>query len=187
VSSLCNIQDEQYQQQENNHMKKLLLGLFGVAMVAGSVLGSSLNFTAAPNATTSLLTGSAKVSQFILTSGATNANTLSFFDTAGTNTVYTNASYVTVQTVQMQITNTYTNWFGVVTNQPPYPAIVDTLVTNAPSTNSFPLRLTAYVPTNGTITISGVNYYFTSGVLVTNVTTAGTGGTANITLTFSQP
>ena len=161
-------------------MKKLLI-VASALLVALNVVAETKTLFVTTSGYSNVLSGPVKITQFVLTSSATNYATLRFYDAPGNSTIYTNPATIDVQTYATNLITTYTNFFGV-TNSITNLVIVDIARTNVATTNTYDVRMVATVPTNTTQVIDGVNYYFQNGVLVSNIA----GGYANFTITYQK-
>jgi len=127
------------------------------ANVSASITGASYGMLlSAPNVS----------SQFTFANATTNGTLISLYDSATTNFVVTNASWITTTYTQASITNIYTNYFGVLTTNI-YTALVTGSVTNAAATNTITGMLSVYVPATSTTVLDGT-YRFNNGILVSN-------------------
>lgn len=120
-----------------------------------------------------------KITQINITATSTNAPILRIYDSPTTNIYYTNAAYSQDASYATNYIQYYTNFFGQ-TNWTTNLAVVHYTVSNAATTNVYPLRFTAVAPTNTTVSFDGVNYNFINGVFATN---AGVGH-STVTITY---
>lgn len=162
---------------------KYILSLAMLIAFTSMVEATSISVSIPANGKAMAITNGAKITQWILTTAASQTNnaTISAFDAPSTNLFYTNDSFITLVPSQSQITNIYTNYFGVLTTNV-FPAIVDSPVTNLSSTNYFPARFVATVVSNSSSTFGGVNYYFNYGVALSNASPNAT----TVTITYQQ-
>ncbi len=168
-------------------MKNLFKIVSGVALVATlfvtDVQASGVSQTIAAAGWTNvvgIIPGlSAKISSFTLISAPNTAAVLKFYDTptyTSNNTNYgaqfvTNAGYAYYTQYPSNVVTTYTNYYGV-TNNLTNLTLITVSNWTAAATNTLQPKLTINGLTNLAISVSDVNFYFTSGVWVTN---AGTG------------
>lgn len=169
-------------------MKKLILSLLAVGLLVGSSNAASTTFTLAAAAFTNACNSTlgvvapVKISQVMVTSAANNTCTLFFLDCPTNILTYTNAAYTNILTYATNYITTYTNYYGVTTSLT-NKSLVD--VTNnavAAAAFSYNTEFTVTVPTNSTITFTGLNATFQNGVGVTN----SAGGAATITMVYTQ-
>lgn len=166
-------------------MKKLTYLISSLLLVGSLSYGATVSKTIPVAGFTNLLTaplsGSTKITQIIVTATTTNNAYVTLVDTPTNSLVYTNPSYVTWGSYQTNYITTYTNYYGV-TNAFTNIAMVDYYITNAASTNPYPVRVTASALTNTSSIFDGVNYYFVNGVWATNTGV----GAATVTITYQQ-
>ena len=168
-------------------MKKILLSIaVGLGLVT-SGYSTTISLQVQPGSMTNLLTiynGTAKVQQIIVSSATaiTNVSNLQFIDTttnqyaAVSTTGYTNTfEYAT------NLVTGWTNYIGTLNYQTNLATVIATN-TIPGYTNAYPVRLIATATTNTATIYSGVNYYFNSGIWITN----GGGAVANVSITFQQ-
>ena len=148
-------------------------------VTALSVSAITISQTVNPATFTNLLTlrnGSAHVSQLIVTAGAASG-TLQFVDAYTNQLWFTNAAYTNVLSQFASQTNVFTNYYNVLQTNI-YEGLVDTTNNVAGFSNALPVRVSIFVPTNGTVVIPTASYYFYNGIWLTN-----NGGTGPITAT----
>lgn len=154
-------------------MKKFLFSALMGLLLSAAMSASALSYTftvpvAGATNVPPLINGSALVKQLIVT-GTTNTTVLQVFDAPGTATSFVTPSYTNFTYYVTNYVTSYTNYYGVV-NAFTNLAEVDTNTIVPQTTNSYNVRL--YV---GGLTNSSVyngSWYFSSGVLFTNVSTA---------------
>lgn len=162
-------------------IKKALLSI-GVAVgFALSAKAATITLNVAATGYTNALSGSATITQFILTSISTNAANVSFVDSYTNSLWFTNGAYTTATSYATNYYNCYTNYFGG-TNCITNVALVDIITTNAAAGVRFPVRINATAPTNSSVAFQGVNYYFNNGVWLTNSSSS----VATVTITYQQ-
>lgn len=162
-------------------MKKFITLLF-IALLLGMVSSKAATTTILVNAgsCTNLLGFAARVTQ-VLVSAPTVTNTSVLLIDAPTNVLtFVQPAFTNVLTYATNVVNSYTNYFGVPTLITNYGALVDMPNAVAASTNLYPQRLSLAALAGTTITADNVNYYFGTGVTVTNNST----GSANVTITY---
>ena len=170
-------------------MKKSIISV-GVGIVLGlSTLVSSavsVSTTLLPGGVFSLVSAGQNVGSFdvaqvgITATTATNA-LVALIDAPSTNLTFVNAAYTNKVSYGTNYNTTWTNFYGVTqTNYAAIVALIDVTNTVAASTNSYSTRLIAGAAANSTAVFNGVNYYFHSGVLVTNQGS----GTATVVITY---
>lgn len=161
-------------------MSLISVGLF-VAKIATATTYSVL-IPAATATNLTLVPGAAKITQIIASCQGTNLSTFYIYDSPSNSFLYTNSAYSNILSYATNYVNTYTNYYGV-TNITTNLNLVDITNSVAATTNTFPLRISASIPSNSVATIfSGVNYYFTSGAWATN---SGSGA-VTLTVTYQQ-
>ena len=158
-----------------------MLGLLATSLVTVSAISATLSLTIAPNSgPTNLLApfnGAAKITQLVVTANS-NTATLYFIDTPAPIISYTNAAYTGYTRYPTNYVFSWTNFYGVV-NSTTNIALATITNTVAATTNLYPVRITAVAGTSAT-KYDNVNYYFNSGVYVTN----GSSSSAVVTVTF---
>jgi len=163
-------------------MKKLIaLILLGTVISANA---ASTTLTVAASGMSNILSsfqGNATITQVILTAPANNTASVIFVDSRTNQLSYTNAAYIGVASYVTNAITCWTNFFGS-TNCITNVALVDITNTVAAATVTYPFRITATAPTNGSYTVGGVNYYFNNGIWVTNTGS----GAATLTVTYVQ-
>jgi len=164
-------------------MKKFiaLVCLFATTTLFAETLSVTIPAGGITNTSAVALSGTIKITQFILTSTATADGLIEAYDAPGTSLIYTNPAYIDVRSYATNVITCYTNFFGIqncFTNV----ALVDVARTNVATTNTYPKRIVAAAGTNSSAVFGGVNYYFHQGILVTN-----TGpDSVTITATYQQ-
>lgn len=164
------------------YIKSLLIGAVGL-LTASHMYGATVSFTVAAGAVTNMVptNGPSTITQLIVSSPVNNTTAFSIYDSGYTNLTYTNAAYTNILSYATNYITTWTNYYGA-TNSVTNLTLVDYTNTVAATTNFFPLRISGTVPTNGTIKYDTVNYYFTTGPVITNTGA----GTATVTVTYRQ-
>jgi len=129
----------------------------------------------------SLNNGFAKITQVILSAGASNA-AVQLWDTPTNSFTFTNAAYTNMISYLTNMTFIYSNYYGgFVTNT--NTVLVDITNSVPISTNNYPLRIAlAALPNTSVSTVGGINYYFNDGVWGTNTSQ----GTETVTITYQQ-
>ena len=159
-----------------------------IALTSLSVFAFSTSMTLQPGGFTNFPTpvnGSpVKVTSVTITGSATNVANLKFIDTYTNSLVYTNGVYTNVISYATNIVSSFVNYYGVTTLNT-NAQLIDVANTVPANTNNFNIPIAVVCPTNGSISMPLVNYYFANGIWVTN-TTAGSSGPATITVTFQQ-
>jgi hypothetical protein len=166
------------------NIKNLFFSLLVTLGIVSSVQGFTLSQTFTANQFTnftSMLPGPVKVTQIILVSSSTNNSSVQFWDTPTNTQVFTNSAYTNLISYATNYVSTWTNYYGA-TNSVTNISLIDATNTVAATTNNYPLRISLAAGTNASIRADNVNYYFTSGVWVSNVST----NPATITITFQQ-
>lgn len=171
---------------------KLFKKYFSALVVAASLILSSRKGEAAstsvtiPSGTmTNLITlnnGSVKVTQIVLTSITTNAVNCYFIDTYTNWLAYTNAGYTNILTYVTNYVSVWTNYYGRTNTVTNSASLIDVAYTNAGTTNAFPIRMILSTPTNTSVRVDNVNYYFNDGIWVSN----SASGNAQVTITYQQ-
>lgn len=147
---------------------KLLLagGLFLAGLITVGAFSSTTTLN--PGSSTLLVSNSCRVTQVIITANAnTNASTLCI-DAPTNGTLYIIPGFTNFVTYGTNMLNIYTNYFGVLTTNIYTNAIVDVGQTNIQTTNSYPVRVALGAAAGSSFKADNVNYYFQSGVMVTN-------------------
>jgi len=168
----------------------LLISALAIGTLSASALSTSYTFTNGCFTNFPYLNqGGAKLTQILISSTATNGATVSFVDTGTNSLTYTVPAFTNVLTYPTNVSQVFTNYYGVVTTNIYTNALVDlsNYVASVVVTNNMPLRVN--IGTNVTSKIDGVNYYFGKGVWLTNnaVYNSGTlGGSATVTITYVQ-
>lgn len=168
-----------------NMFKKLFAGLgLATLLLAGSVHGETTNLTIAAGVYTNVFVGPGKVTQFILSPQTVNtAASIKVYDASQTTSqVFTNPAYISAGYYATNYVTNWVNFFGVA-NSSTTLALIDFTNTVAATTNSFPVRLVMTASTNGQTVIDGVNYYFNSGLCITNTTGVGL---LNVSITYQK-
>lgn len=166
-------------------MKKLSLGLILIGALVSNTFAATQAITVPSGTMTNfpISYGSVKIQQIIVTTPGTNYTTnYEFIDTPTNWLVFTNSAYSNILSYATNYVTTWTNYYGKV-NSDTNIDLVDITNAVAASTNYYPVRIIGSVPTNNaTAVLSGVNYYFVSGLWVTN---SGPGA-ATFTITYQQ-
>lgn len=155
-------------------MKKLIISLFAVAVIGVSAsFGATTSLTIAPNSTLTNLfslvpyNGAAKITQLIVTANS-NTTALVFIDTPTNRLTYTNSAYTSYTQYATNYVFSWTNFYGVV-NSTTNIALATQTNSIAATTNNYPARISVGGTTTPSV-FDNVNYYFNSGVYVTNTT-----------------
>lgn len=166
-------------------MKKYLLiaAILGATTVAFAAQKTTVITAGACSNLLTGFTGSAKVTDILISTPAATAANVKFVDSVTATNTYVSPAYTGVTTYATNVITTYTNYFGVTQNITNV-ALVDVATSVAASTNSFPIRFQANIGTNTTALFSGVDYMFVNGIWATN-TASGTGATT-VTITYQQ-
>lgn len=164
-----------------NLIKSLLVA--GLVSFAGYVNASTVSVTVTNGAMTNLIpvAGSVKISQIVASCSGTNFATFQIYDTSGTNTIYTNSAYTNTISYATNYVTVYTNYYNV-SNSFTNIALIDLSVSNAATTNFYPLRIASAIPSNSVVKFDTVNYNFVNGAWVTNLGQ----GTVILTVTYTQ-
>lgn len=163
-------------------MKKFLITLAMVAGILAQAATTSTSMTAA--ATNSVVTTGARITLLTLANAGTNTLTVKLFDAPSTNLTYALGEWSYYSNYLGNVTNTFTNAMGIITNAIYTNVMLSTSITNAATTNSFATLGTVVVPAGETIVVpytSGLQTY--RGLLITN---SAPGGTAVFTVTYSS-
>lgn len=152
-------------------------------LLIGNSFAASLSTTIASGGYSNLV-GQAqgrpvKITQIAITAPANNTASIRIHDSPTNSAYYTNASYVSDASYVTNYTTIYTNFFGVV-NTNTYNALVHYSITNAATTNLYPVRFTGSTATNTTSVFDGVNYWFINGPWATNTGS----GSVTVTVTY---
>lgn len=131
---------------------------------------------------TSLINGSLKVTQFVLTSSGTNYGTVSIYDTYTNKFLYTNAAYTNILTYATNYISVWTNYYGVTNTVTNSGSLIDVTNLVSGTTNSFPLRAVISTGTNASTTVNNPGIYFNDGIWVTN----GSGSVLSLVVTYQQ-
>lgn len=165
-------------------MKKLFVASLLIASIV-CVNAASTSTTVATTTCSNLVTlisgAPGTITSVVFTSPAASVGSAKLYDSSSTAITYTNASYTTVSSYATNYISSWTNYYGVVNNAT---NLVLMQVTNtvAASTNSVPLLLTMSAGTNTSVTYSGLNMNFQSGLAVTNTGA----GTIQVTVNYTQ-
>ena len=168
-------------------MKKLLL----IGLVAGLSYVSSFGAVGTTSVVISsggmsnmlgTATGSALVTQILLTSPANNTASIKLIDSVTNILAYTNSAYSTLGTYATNYITTYTNFFGA-TNSFTNIAIIDFSNYVASASVNYPVMATITAPTNTTIVLQAQQLYFNNAIWATNTGS----GNATLTLNYSKP
>ncbi len=161
-------------------MKKLLT-IVAAAFIAASTYAATSAASITAAGVTNMVTGALSASSFILTSPANAATRVVLYDAP--TVVLTNVvpSYITSGAYATNYITSYTNYFGVQNNFTNV-ALVHYSITNAASTNTYPILLTINAGTNETVVIADVTYNFTRGLSVSNAAL----GTASFSVVYTQ-
>lgn len=167
-------------------MKKYILGFVASIILAFSPQAQAANFATNITAGTFtnlalLINGSAKVTQFIITSTGTNYGTLSIYDSPTNSVLYTNAAYTNILTYVTNYVSVWTNYYGRTNTVTNSASLVDVTNSVAGTTNTYPLRVVESVGTNVSATVNG-SFLFQNGISVSN----GSGSTLTISATYQQ-
>jgi len=163
-----------------NIRKYIVLALLGSSIAISNA--TTVALTVNPNSYTNLITGSAIVKQVILTSQSTNSAFALLIDSANkTNLSYVTLPYTNILSYATNLPVTWVDFYGA-TNWVTNIALVDISNSVAQTTNPYPIRLSVAAPANSSATFGPINYYFGSGVMVTNTST----NTISISLTYQQ-
>lgn len=165
-------------------MKNLFKSLTVVGLlVATSLCASATSFSTNIVATGvfQFTIGSAKVTQLVISAPANNTTAIAAIDTSTNSLTNIVSAYSNTASYQTNLITTWTNYYGVVDS---FTNVAQVSYSNfvAAVTNFYPTRIAVNVGTNQTVKFDQVNYYFNSGVLVTNTGA----GTATVTITYQQ-
>lgn len=164
-------------------MKKFIKSLIGVATLCAVTLqlqAATVSISVANGTMVNILptSGTAKISQLIVSCDNTHAGSFQIYDCITNITAYTNPAYISATSYGTNWITTWTNYYGS-TNSITNIAIVDISVTNAAASNSYPLRVTSAIPTNGVIKYDNIGT-FIMGPWITNSSAA----TLTVTATY---
>lgn len=158
-------------------MKKFILSL--MLICAGSLMAAPLSTNLTATSRVNILPGGGTVSQIAITAPAGNSLSLAIFDAPGVANTNVLAAYSYNSYSVVNVTNTYTNFFGVL-NSNVFQTVLVTSNNVAASTNLYPILFQATVNTNTTAVFDFAGT-FNSGMLVTNSAAA-----AVINLTYTK-
>lgn len=160
-------------------IKGVVTGLATAALLTISVNGAVTTTHVAANSVTVLLSSAATLSQIsVVNTNGTSNSTIVFYDSgtvANTNVI---GSYSQTTNTSLNITNSWTNYFGVV-NSNVYTGLVLTTNTIAGVTNIAPIVLSYIFPSNAVTTIQ-FRTAVLNGLLATN------NASADIAITYRQ-
>ena len=159
-------------------MKKYIVSIGMLLATVAVVSAASIALSVMPNTTNTLVTGSAKVTQLMLSAGGNT--TVSFVDAPTTNLTYVVSAYTNSVSYATNIVYTYTNYWGAVTTLTNL-QLVDTTSLVAASTNSYATRAALSALASTTSKADAVNYYFVNGVQLVNGA-----GTNIVTITYQK-
>lgn len=147
-------------------MKKLILiACASVAFVTGA-LADSQSFTIGGNTQSNIFPQALKLLSLTVTT--TNANTILIYDAPG-NTITNNVgAYSNLVQYATNVSQIYTNFYGVATTNWLTNALVTTTNSVAAHTITYPLVFTQTFPSNVTVSIPNLNAMFQNGILITN-------------------
>ena len=165
-------------------MKKLLIGLFASLSISSfaAATTSVVISTASMSNMLGTATGSALVTQIILTAPANNTASIKLIDSVTNILAYTNSAYATIGSYATNYITSYTNFFGSV-NSFTNIALVDYSNYVAAATVNYPTMVTLTAATNSSIVMSAQQLYFNNGIWATNLGS----GNATLTLNYSKP
>jgi hypothetical protein len=165
-------------------MKKyfIIAALLATTVAQAAQVTTTITAGACSNLLSSF-SGSAKVTDILITTPASTATTLKIVDSPTATNSYVSPAYTGVTSYSTNVITTYTNFFGVVNNITNI-QLVDITNTVSAVTNSYPIRFQAYVGTNTSQLYSGVDYMFLNGLWATNVTSGA--GSTTVTITYQQ-
>jgi len=123
-----------------------------------------------------------KVTQVILTASTATNTSVQLWDTYTNQTLFTNAAYSNILTYVTNYVSVWTNYYGVTNTVTNKASLVDITNLVAGTTNSFNQVMVLSAPSNTTIKVDQVNYYFQNGIWITNTSS----GNAVVTITYQQ-
>lgn len=168
-------------------MKKfILIGLIAVAATFG-VKAESISTNVLGGSFINLLPvkgAYAKVNQVILTATTATNATVVFYDNYTNLTYRIQQPYTNTVSYATNIVTSWTNYFGVVNTMTNLALVDNTNNVVGLSTNTIPavMTLSTAASTSTTFDGLGVNYYFHTGIWVTNTGS----GAAAVTITYQQ-
>jgi hypothetical protein len=163
-------------------MKKSLIafGLLALGLISGDAFTTTVTLN--PGASTLAISNACRVTQVVITANAATNTSAQLIDANTNGTLYVVAGYTNTITYGTNINLIYTNFYGVLNTNILTNSIVDATQTNAPATNSFPVKIAVGASGGTSYKIDQVNYYFGNGVMVTNTATGF--GPASVTITW---
>jgi hypothetical protein len=171
-----------------NTIKYAITALVISSLLVGHLYAFSTSMTIQPGVMTNfpiVVTGALKVTQVIVSASATNVANLKFVDTLTNSLTVTNAAYTNILTYATNVTQIYTNYYGVIQTNILTNQLVDVTNTVAAATNNCNIPLSYNVATNATVTTSSAGYYFVNGLWITNAAAPGS-GPATVSITYQQ-
>lgn len=160
-------------------MKQFILSvLVASLMTFGVVAQQSASVTIPANGFTNFTINPGQLLVVGMVINSAGSNTLQFVDTPAKTLLWTNSSFVYTGTYVSNVVTTWTNYYGV-TNSYTNNALVRYSITNATTTNSWPVRLTTAATASGLQNLTPLNVAFDYGLFITN------SGPTNATVTIS--
>lgn len=163
-----------------------------ISLLTGLLLSTAIKVSAATATLTitngtmtnlvTLINGSLKVTQFVLTSAGTNYGTVSVYDTYTNRFFYTNSAYSNILTYATNYVSVWTNYYGVTNTVTNGGSLIDVTNSVAGTTNTFPIRMVVSVGTNATTTVNNPGIIFNDGMWITN----GSGSILSLVITYQQ-
>jgi hypothetical protein len=158
---------------------KTIFSLIAAVLFAVNIHAATVATSVIQAGTSNVVTGSLKATQFVLVSGTTSAARVDIYDSPTAVLTNTLPAYITLGSYVTNYITSYTNYFGVQNNFTNV-ALVQYSITNAATTNVYPLILTLTAGTNQTVVVDGVDYFFSRGLTITNTGV----GTATVSATY---
>jgi len=146
-------------------LKKLTLALVCVGILSSAVADTA-TFVIPPNTQTNIFPAPVKL--LSLSVLATNACTVLMYDAPGTATTWSATAYTNYTQYATNVSQIYTNFFGVATTNWLTNALVRYTNSVAASTNNYQQVFAQSYASNTTTTIPNLGITFVNGVLLTN-------------------
>ena len=173
---------------KNKYINLALMGALALSLVGLTSKAAQLTAYVNPGTYTNVLSllpnnGSLTVKAISVTAPAAGSPVLTFIDSPTNQLTYTNSAYTNRISYATNYITSWTNFYGVAQSTTNIALVTTTNAVSA-STNLWPVRFVTAVPTNTTVVFTGVNYYFESGMWVTNSGTGAAGQTAAVIITY---
>lgn len=165
-------------------MKKLILtGLFAIGLAFASH-ARTVSVSIPPGGITNILNTSVAVQQIILSAPTATNTSVTLVDSPTNVTTFVQLGFTNTLSYATNIVNSYTNFWGTLTQVTNFNALVDVPVAVPQTTNAYPVRIGNAAALASTSTkFDNVNYYFNSGVTITNTSS----GNATVSITYTGP